>query len=435
VGKLSQLYTNKSKKTHSLKVLDIKHHNNGRFIDLYIEQPDDMSFKTLSGVGIPGSLTDDLFKKAVKLLTKSDKKDLDALLPNNGLPAPDFAAPTDQFLKLLLSKSLQKLKAGNGNNTTLKANTACLWSALHDGGTANILKANYSVIDLLELFPDLISAKDILDTLPPEHGNKTYTVDARKTIQTGNRNVFRINVAKADGPSYRALFGEKKPEGLKKGIASTYLRELKKGDELLINAAVKTPEPLKTLDEDRPLLLIAQGNSMIKMLPILEEIQQRAVLGKKKQEVVIISAVQSEKDILELEHLKKYLDDNLLDALHICLSEGNSSVSHTKNKISFHYNTKIQNLFSKSAPPLLSKPYIFVCGGKGFCEGSSSVSKAAADFYGFAFPDNNEKNIRISSAPDRRHALQGKPYPSVNPQDTIKAFDNRGNKCGNNPHP
>ncbi|MEM6780822.1 MAG: hypothetical protein AAF569_03065, partial [Pseudomonadota bacterium] len=228
------------KQTCDIEVIDVIKHQDGKVVDLFLRKPESLEFGASDGVGIPASLSPQMLFKLKGLLKGRDGEEL--LLPVNGKAGPNYASPSDELLECMLSKAYAAIARNNHLcpfYDTIKLNVGYLKIVLVDESLKEILKANYSIFDLLSLFPKVLAPMDIIEFQPKEHGNKTYTVDGRIGIQRKGINCFRLNVTQDDGPAYRALFGEQQPKGIKPGQASTFLRSLKIGDTLTINVDIK----------------------------------------------------------------------------------------------------------------------------------------------------------------------------------------------------
>lgn len=425
--------SSKGKKTIAVEVMDVTVHHGGKSVDLYLRQPADMDFAPSDGIGIPASLLPQDYAEVQSLLAVQDG--VEGLLPRKGKAGPDYAAPSNKFLDRLLRKACKALneKAGcSAFNQDLKKNTACLQAAMADKALKERLQANYSVIDLLRLFPRIMSAEDIIDLQPREKGGKTYTVDGRDSVIRNGVKCFRINIAQDDGKAYRALFGETQPEGTKPGQCSTYLRGLKAGDTLAINAAVKPGPSIPNFNGVvRPVVMVCQGNAMIRVLSLLEDIRQRKAAGESFGPVKLVGAFKTQDDILELEELRSYLDDGTLDDLHLCLSRESAEIASGNEHIHMHSGIRAQSLLATDEFTQLDDPFAVVSGGLIFCEGQGSVGAYVADLYGRDIKEvidqkRTHKDMRVSKSPNRQHSLQGQPYQGIDPAQALAQFGQKG---------
>lgn len=406
------------KPTRDLKVVDVVRHQSGKVVDLYIEKPADMEFNPSDGVGIPASFNETEFKKLKGLLTGC--QDAELLLPHEGMPGPDFASPSIAFLENLIDRAIAYLEDKSDAcpyHSGIRRNLKRLEQIVEDPDLTEILQANYSVIDILQLFPRILYAQDIINHQPQEKGGKTYTVDGRSCVKRDGVDCFRLNITQDDGPAYRALFDERTPAGSKPGQSSSYLRSLKKGDVVKINAAVKPgPQIPDVLSDERAVILVAQGNAMIRLLSILEDIKERKQNGEVFGPVYVLGAFKHKDEVLEVEALKPYLDDATLSELHLCLSRDSESEQYDHSLIQIHHEKRVPELFQE--PPFngLGKPFILIGGGHDF---AISVGKIAAELHGYDFENvlENKKDhsdMRISKSPNRRATLQGEHYERPN---------------------
>ncbi|GAB5387924.1 MAG: hypothetical protein Alpg2KO_08920 [Alphaproteobacteria bacterium] len=400
-------YQDKFRPSRALTVLKTRHHADGRFVDLWLERPKDLKLADMAGLGIPASLSKRDLAEISDLLVGACDPETTGLLPRNGLPMPNLAAPTDDFLGRLLKQVSQHAPASDKG----KRLRACLANPERKAQ----LQANYSVIDLLSLFPRMLSEQDLLQTLPPEAGSKTYTVDSRPMTVNG-KPALRLSIAQEDGPAFHALFGEASPMGNKPGQASSYLRQATVGDRITIMQQTKG-KPLEPAFHDpaRPILLIAQGNAMIKMLPILEHLRQsrRNIAGAAP--VTLIGAFQTEADILELEELSPYLADGTVQSLHLCLSREPAAPSRQSGNLHVHMGGRVQKLMAQGAISFDALPHAFICGGRAFCRHDGSVGHYVRHHLQARFPDQagTDDPVQTSSSPDRRADRQGQSYPPL----------------------
>lgn len=416
------------KDTHDLRVIDVIQHQNGETVDLYLEMPKGFSFKASDGIGIAASMTDAQLSRIGQLLARTD--DINLLVPQRGYTGPNYASPSDSFLDCLYHKALQKLKSSPDFplRDELEHRTACLYQISSDTNLKNRLQANYSVPDMLELFPSILDADDITQHQPKEHGNKTYTVDGRKHIEKKNTKCFRLNITKDDGHSYRALFGETDPIGTKPGQTSTYLRNLQAGDQLIVNSNIKSGPQIPSMQcTDRPVLLVTQGNALIRMLSVLEDIKSRREQGSLLGPVILVSAFKTHSDVLEIEEIRPYLDDGTLSELHLCLSREQTDYDYNHDLITVHKGKHIQDIHLGAPFPYLERPFILLAGGQNFYRGENSVGKFLSDHYGYDFDDitsdrKNHGDMRISSSSDRKLQIQGEPYKSIDVSAALGLF-------------
>lgn len=427
------------KKTRDAEIIDTVFQQGGRVIDIYLRQPEDMDFDVSHGIGVPASLLPHKFAELKSLLSSLDGQE--GLLPHDGLPGPDYAALSDSFLECLLTKACAMVDAQNNlplGQQDLKKNTACLYMAMNDPELKDRLKANYSVFDLLKLFPRVVRAQDVIERVPKEKGGKTYTVDGRDTVMRNGVKCFRINVTQDYGPAHRALFGETKAEGVKPGQASSYLHGLKAGDTLTFNEKVKQGPPVPALGGDaRPVLIVSQGNALIGVLSLIEDIRKRKASGESFGPVILVGAFKSQEDIMELEELRPYLDDGTLSDLHLCLSDEKQTFADAHDNIHVHSGTRIQELLATQRFTQLDDPFVWLTGGENFCEGAGSVGAYIADLYGLDMDEIMDqkkvhKDMRISRSPNRRHSAQGQPYPPIDTLQALAKFSQRGEAphCG-----
>ncbi len=406
-----------ARQTFDVEVIDVVRHRNGRVVDLFLRTPDGLEFEPSAGVGIPASLSRDVLSKLTASLKGNEGERL--LKPHDGFSGPDYAAPSDALLQCLLSKSIKEvIERGNSgaSHQVFQQRSACLKKVLDDKNLQESLKANYSVFDLLDLFPGILSPMDIVKHQPKEHGNKTYTVDGRSFVQRKGVKCFRINVTQDDGVTYRGLFGEQQPNGAKIGQASSYLRSLEVGDTLTVNRGIKPgPQIPRFKKSDRAILLIAQGNATIRMLSLLEDIKIRKAEGKVFGPVLLIGSFKRQAEILELEELRPYLDDGTLSELHLCLSREQDPQVSSHDLITFHAGFRVQHLFDTCPFSSLDRPFVLLAGGPHFYQGSGSVGQFLADRFGYdlgaiTLGKQTHDDMRVSSSPNRRHELQGVPY-------------------------
>lgn len=409
-----------AKRTCDVEVMDVIRHQDGKVADLFLRMPDGFEFAPSDGIGIPASLSQQTLFKLKALLKGRDGQEL--LVPQNGFPGPDYAAPSDELLDCLLSKVQSAMDDKSDEcpfHKAIKHNAIRLKTVLNDKDLKERLKANYSVFDLLSLFPRILSPMDVVEFQPKEHGNKTYTVDGRSFVQKNGVKCFRLNVTQDDGLAYRTLFGEESPEGTKPGQASSYLRGLEIGDMLTINVGIKPGPQIPKFDNgDRAILLVAQGNAMIRMLSILEDIKTRKAAGEVFGPVFLVGAFKTGDDVLELAELIPYLDNATLSELHLCMSREEKAVEYDHVLVSGHSGVRVQDLFHAYPFSKLHNPFVLLAGGQRFFEGSGSVGQFLADRFGYdldeiTFDKKMHDDMRVSHSPDRRHELQGRPYEAI----------------------
>lgn len=434
--------SSKARQTYEAEVIDVVHHQNGDVVDLYLRTPQGAIFSPSDGVGIPGAMAEKTLTKLKSLLKNTDNHE--RLIHHAGHAGPDYAAPSISFLARLLTKAKATIKGKCDRcpySSVIKKHTACLQMALEDKDLTETLRANYSVHDLVELFPKVMDAQDIIDLQPKEHGNKTYTVDGRQSVIRNGVKCFRLNVTKDDGPAFRALFGEAPPKGTKPGQNSSYLRSLKAGDKITINDGLKPgptiPEHMKS---ERPILLVAQGNAMIRMLSLLEDLKQRKDQGAQFGDIILVGSFKTKQDVLELEALTEYLDNGTLGQLHLCLSREDQPASFAHPKINSHEGIRVQKLFDKAPFKTLDDPFVLLSGGLSFYSGEGSVGEFLADRYTYNLDDIDDNkrthnDMRVSKSSNRRHELQGQIYEALDPHIALKHFEGGGSAPQQPNHP
>ncbi|MEM6603104.1 MAG: hypothetical protein AAF621_03560 [Pseudomonadota bacterium] len=405
------------KETYALDVIDVIRHQDSETVDLFLRQPEELEFFASDAIGVPASLPFETLSELKSMLNDLEYEDY--LVPYKGYPSPDYAFPSDALLRQCVTNSdlfLKNARAEGESYKVIRQNTSHLKTILENQDLTEKLKANYSVIDLVKLFPNILSAKNILEHQPKEHGNKTYTVDGRPHIFKNDTKCFRINVKYEACPTYRALFNEENPEGIKLGQSSSYLHSLEVGDKLIINTAKKPgPQIPEFSDEARAIIIVTQGNSLIRMLSVLEDIKQRKEKGEKFGKILLIPAFRTQKHILELGEIKPYLQKKTVDELHLCLSRENKAIEYDMPSIVAHCGHRIQKLFDNGPLSKIEKPFILLGGGEAFSEQPQSVAKFLADRFGYDFADvlnkkQTHKDMRISNSPDRKPSLQGVAY-------------------------
>jgi len=466
---LPQAYRDKHKETVEVRVTGVVRHPNGRIVDITLEYDWEFKFEPSDGIGIPASLSEKQLIEICSLL----REDVDPnyrlhLTPHQGYPGPNYAEITDEFIERLIEASISILHRVHKDlpfYEELEKKVAIIFHIKQRLFLSECLKSNYTVIDILRLFPDILTAQDIVETIPPEHGNKTYTPDTR-ILEPGKEKQFRINVLKETGPrSYRALFGEKGTFVEKTGMSSGYLHSLKPGDTLAINRKLKKGPKLPKFKErnaGRPILMISQGNSAIRFLPLLEDIRQRRAAGEKIGTVVFVGAFRTRTEILELSQLRLYVADGTVSTAHFTLGHEEPIAGWEKHEkgIYLHPGKRIQkiieqplfdhillsplgwlfsdmvqsqiNFFKFFALAALSlgsfckkkNPFIFVSGGEKFVlDKKDSAGAFLADRYGYIFPSEGKTDgdIRYSSSKCSIPQSQGIEY---RPLEGHKALEN-----------
>lgn len=202
----------------------------------------------------------------------------------------------------------------------LKDRIPKLRDILDDPDKLERLQATYNVAEILELFPNLVTAAELAETQGPTHGNKTYTLIDRgrmKNAKGQDAPFMTFSVLPEGGLHKQNSFGGKTREALHIGETSSYLYNLDKGDRLTINAPLKHKDYFQLPDDPgKGLLFIAQGNGAATFTTLLKELQQQ---GEKGAHVML--AARDHDTLWGMRYLKPYLEDGTIGRLDISLSE------------------------------------------------------------------------------------------------------------------
>ncbi|MBL1146719.1 MAG: hypothetical protein HND56_04250 [Pseudomonadota bacterium] len=295
-------------------------------ITILLEKGAKMDFQPGGAVGVPGRVDKRLADEitAVLLTRNDEEKQLAAVLLQPTAPYPSvlLTAPSRELLEMVD----QKLDALP--RTDLAAHHKSLKAILQDDKKFAEFQAAYDVSDFLNLFPQMVTAEELLAKQGPAHGNKTYCLIDYGEMQDAEgetRQYLKLSVLPEAGLHRQKLFGEQE-EVLHFGETSHYLAGLAVGDELHITAQPKNKADFSLPDDlSGGVVMIGQGNGAVPFMTLLKEIKRRREAGEETGNVHLILAARDEGAVWGVKEIQPYLDDGTITRVDVALSDTEAS--------------------------------------------------------------------------------------------------------------
>jgi len=325
-------------------------------ITILLEKGAEMDFQPGSAVGIPGrvdaALVDEI---TAALITENDEeKKLAAALmqPNAPYPSVLLTAPSRALLEMVD----QKLDAVPC--TDLVQHHKSLKDILQDAQKFTEFQAAYDVADFLRLFPQTVTAEDLLAKQGPAHGNKTYCLidyGELPDADGGTRQYLKLSVLPEAGLHTQKLFGEQE-EALHFGETSHYLAGLSVGDDLHITAQPKNKADFNLpADLSGGIVMIGQGNGAVPFITLLKEIKRRRAAGEETGGVHLILAARDEEAVWGVKEIQPYLDDGTITRVDVALSDTEASRGIEENSGKLFSGNQQSAVFLHHATKLADK--------------------------------------------------------------------------------
>lgn len=301
-------------------------------ITILLEKGAKMDLQPGGAIGVPGRVDDALIDEITAALITQDKEDkkLAAALmqPNAPYPSVLLTAPSRDLLEMVD----QKLDALP--RTDLAAHHKSLKAILQDEDKFTEFQAVYDVTDFLRLFPQMVTAEELLEKQGPAHGNKTYCLIDYGELQDADgetRQYLKISVLPEAGLHTQKLFGEQE-EVLHFGETSHYLAGLEAGDELHISAEPKNKADFNLPDDlSGGVVMIGQGNGAVPFMTLLKEVKRRREAGDETGNVHLILAARDEGAVWGVKEIQPYLDDGTITRVDVALSDTDATRGIEKN--------------------------------------------------------------------------------------------------------
>ncbi len=312
-------------------------------------------FPVGSGLGIPPQHDPALLDRIVKNLAAAQSDDRDYLAPHGGYAGPDLSSPSDALLQKLVNSTLPTTQSQR------------LQAILNNPKDLAELKATYDVADLLEIFPNILSAKDIWTLQPEISMTKTYTILPEPDLSAAEQKpCFSVSVRLQKAESPQRLFGEApNTSRVHEGAASRFLCTLKAGDTLPVVNLVKPQKGYKgTYDAARDVVFVAQGNAHERSLSYLYEKQADA--NALKQQFILVSGFKREQDIPKNTAFNALAQNGTLSRIYYALSRDKSAPRQDAHE---HYCTgkRVTDILNDINLNSLQSPVFYVAGSNEFC--------------------------------------------------------------------
>lgn len=334
-------------------VTDIAEDGGTKNITILLEKGVKMDFQPGGAIGVPGRVDDTLAEELAAALvaeTEEEKKLAAALIqPNDPYPSVLLTAPSRELLEAVDQK-LDSLP-----RTDLAQHHRHLKEILQDDKKFVEFQAAYDVADFLRLFPQTVTAEELLEKQGPAHGNKTYCLVDYGEVKDENgdmRQYLKISVLPEAGLHMQKLFGEQE-EVLHFGETSHYLAGLSPGDKLHITAQPKNKDDFALPDDlSGGAVFIGQGNGAAPFISMLKDIKRRRNAGEDVGPVHLVLAARDAEAVWGVKEIQPYLDDGTIARIDIALSEGDAAKGIEKNtghlfttngqaEIVLHHGTKL----------------------------------------------------------------------------------------------
>jgi ferredoxin-NADP reductase len=318
-------------------------------------------FPVGSGLGIPppSDNAHPSLQRIYKTLHDKQPDDRDYLTPHHGYAGPDLNAPS----KALLEKIAQTAK----NQPALSIKAQRLNTILTTPNELTELQATYDVADILEHFPDIITARDIWALQNAGSMTKTYTIIPEPALSKAeNKPCFSISVRKQQASSPQRLFGEASGASkIHNGAVSSYLCALKKGDTLPVVNIVKPQKSFQAAYEaQRDVVFIAQGNAHERALSYLHE--KQADKTPLKQSFILVSGFKNETDIPHNDAFKQLAKSGTLTRIYYALSR-DKNAPRIQGHEHFCTGQRATDIIDGIDLGALTRPVFYVAGSDGFC--------------------------------------------------------------------
>lgn len=329
----------------------------------FIDQ-DGVYFPVGSGFGIPPVINDTLLQRLKKAFKTPQDNDLEYCHPYEGYAGPDLAAPSKELLDLIVRRA---------NNTNLHSKAALLRDILKDKKQLQALQATYDVADILEHFPQLITAQELWSLQPSASMTKTYTILPEQELSKAqNKPCFSISVKAQRAKCIQNMLGESPAvERTHEGVVSSFLSKLQANDTLTIVDMVKPQKGYKAAYEaNRDIVFIAQGNAHERSLSYL--VEKQADKSQLKQKFILVSGFKTEGDIPQNGQFDALKQDGTLTEIYYALSRDKSaSRSHGQE----HYCTgkRATDILNDIDLKALNTPIFYVAGSTPFCNAVQDV--------------------------------------------------------------
>lgn len=341
-------------------------------------------FPVGSGIGVPPPEDSALLTRIVKALKPTQHNDKDWCKPYKGYAGPDLATPSTEFLKLVAHQTRQE--------PSLSSKQKYLEDVLQDPAKLDELQATYDVADILEIFPNTVSAEDLWDSQPKGPMTRTYTIIPEiEQSKIHDRPCFSISVKAQKSKALQRLFGEA-PQSYQvhEGIVSDFLCSLNAGDILSFNKKIKKQKAYKApYEPKRDVVFVAQGNAYERSLSYLYE--KQAALTSLKEKFIIVSAFKRQQDIPlndTFDHLAK--DGTLTKSYHALSRD--KGIDNNQGHNHYRYGQRVHDVLQDIDLKKLNNPVFYIAGSTDFC---NAVEQTIATELG------ENADIRISNSPNR----------------------------------
>ncbi|MEC7702480.1 MAG: hypothetical protein VYC19_06975 [Pseudomonadota bacterium] len=337
-------------------------------------------FPVGSGLGIPPAQDSALISRIIQSTAAPQSDDRDYLTPHNGYAGPDLSSPSDALLQKIVDSTLPSTQSQR------------LQAILNTPQDLAELKATYDVADILEIFPNTLTAKDIWALQPEVSMTKTYTILPEPDLSKAeNKPCFSISVRLQKAESPQRLFGE--PAGssrLHEGAVSRHLCALKAGDTLPAVNLVKPQKGFKgTYEAARDVVFVAQGNAHERSLSYLHE--KQADTAALKQQFILVSGFKQESDIPKNDAFSALAQNGTLSRVYYALSRDKNAPRQNAHE---HYCTgkRVTDVLTDIDLTTLQSPIFYVAGSNEFC---ASVKTEIEDTLGA------HADVRVSNSKTR----------------------------------
>jgi sulfite reductase alpha subunit-like flavoprotein len=320
---------------------------------------DGIYFPVGSGLGIPPHNDSAALPRICVALRDQQADDRDYLAPHDGYAGPDLSAPSKKLLK--------KIQHAAQSRPHLSVKAQRLNAILNSVNDLKELQAVYDVADILEHFPDTVTARDLWALQPAASMTKTYTIIPEPALSKAeNKPCFSISVRRQQASAPQRLLDENPATNqIHDGEVSTYLCALKAGDTLPVVNIVKPQKAFKApYEPQRDVVFIAQGNAHERSLSYLHEKQaNKATL---KQQFILVSGFKTEADIPKNDAFKPLAKDGTLTRIYYALSR-DKKAPRAQGHEHFCTGKRATEILDDIDLNALNSPVFYVAGGNAFC--------------------------------------------------------------------